>query len=101
MIALASVINFTKFWEYYNATAKTVNNSKYSKQLFSSFSKALEDLQLKDFRYPGNWPTPETISKNMTKICGKVRVNMISNGVPAAAVTNILDRFKKWYREFY
>lgn len=98
---MASVISFDKFWKYYNSTAKTVNYSGYSKQFFSSFSKALEDLNLKDWRYPGNWPAPETISKNMTKICGKVRVNMISNGVPAAAVTNILDRFKKWFREFY
>lgn len=98
---MASAINFNKFWQYYNATAKTANYSSYSKQLFSSFGKALDDLKLRDWRYPGNWPEPATISKNLTKICSKVRVNMISNGVPAAAVTNILDRFKKWFKEFY
>lgn len=98
---MASVISFAKFWEYYNATAKTVNYSGYSKQLFAAFSRALEDLKLKDPRYPGDWPAPAIISKNMTKICSKVRIIMISNKVPEAAVKNILDRFKKWYREFY
>ena len=98
---MAAPIEFRKFWDYYCATAKTVDYSEYSRAFSRSFSTALEDLDLKDWRYPGDWPAPTTISRNMTKICTKVRTKMISTGVPAAAVTHILDRFKKWFREYY
>lgn len=98
---MAAQIDFKRFWNYYRATARTVDYSGYSEKFFWAFSKALEDLQLKDWRYPGNWPTVDTIAKNLTKICTKVRTKMLSNGIPATAVTNILDRFKKWFREYY
>lgn len=93
-------INFNKFWEYYCATAR-MDYSGYRKQFFAAFSQALEDLNFKDWRYPGGWPSTGIIKKNLTKICTKTRVIMLSNGVPAGAVTNILDRFKKWTKEFY
>lgn len=94
-------INFQKFWDYYKSTARTADYSRYREQFFRAFSKSLEDLNLKDWRYPGNWPGVDVISKNLTKICTKTRTIMISNGIPTTAVTNILDRFKKWFREFY
>ncbi len=94
-------LNFSKFWEYYQATARTADYSRYRDKFFRAFSDSLEDMQLKDWRYPGNWPSVDTISKNLPKICSKVRVAMLSGGVPSAAVTNILGRFKKWFQEYY
>ncbi len=76
-------VNFNRFWNYYCSTARK-DYSGYSKQFFAAISKALEDLKLKDWRYPGDWPSTAIIKKNLTKICTRARVIMISNGVPAA-----------------
>ena len=94
-------VSFEKFWDYYRSTTRTVDYSQYRKSFFWAFSKALEDLRFKTIVCPGDWPSTATIKTNLTKICTKVRVIMISNGVPAAAVTNIIDRFKRWFKEYY
>lgn len=92
-------MDFAKFWKYYNATSRT-DYSGYRKLFFSAFSDALVDLDMKDWRYPGNWPSTVAVKKNLTKICTKVRVKMISKGVPAGAATQILTSFKKWIKEY-
>lgn len=97
---MPATISFDKFWNYYSSTSRT-DYSRYRNQFFSAFSRALEDLDLKDWRYPGGWPSTGIIKKNLTKICTKTRVTMLSNGVPTEAVKHILDRFKKWIKEFY
>ena len=93
-----AIISFDGFWKYYDATTRK-DNSGYRKCFRDCFYQALVDMDMIDTRYPGDWPEWDWISKNATKICAKVRVKMLSKGVPESAVKQINEKFKKWVKE--
>ncbi len=90
-------VNFVNFKKYYRATSRT-DNSRYLDRFATSFSYWMDQLGYPQGLYSDtvNW-----VDKNMSKLCTKVRTSLVSKGVPPAAVTQITNSFKRWFKNTY
>lgn len=90
-------VAFDKFKTYYKATSRTDNS-----RCLEKFSSA--------FRYwmdKGGYPqgfhsdTVNWVHAHVSTLCTKTRTMMISNGVPAASATQVINIFKRWFKDTY
>lgn len=87
-------INFEQFWNYYKGSARK-DYSEYKKKFMDAYNISLREVGL-DYSH-----STVAISKHKKELFAKMKVHMLSYGVPSAAVTHILDHFKKWFHEMY
>lgn len=89
--------NFNAFWKFYEGTAK-VNYSKYRTTFVNCFCECEKQFGISE-GYGSNHVN--LVGDHLTEICKSTRVAMLSKGVPEAAVKNIIERFKKWFKSYY
>lgn len=89
-----ATINFEQFWNYYKGSAKK-DYSEYRRQFGDAYSTSRRECGIDIY------PSTATISKYKKELFAKMKVHMLSYGVPSAAATHLLDHFKKWFHEMY
>lgn len=90
-------VAFDKFKTYYRATSRT-DNSRYLDRFTTAFKYWMHEGGYPQGMYSDtiNW-----VHAHMTKLCTKTRTTMISNGVPAASATQVINIFKRWFKDTY
>lgn len=90
-------INFNAFWTYYRGVVK-VDNSRY-RAVFDRCFCACEKTYGLSEGYGSDHVN--LVGSKLAPICSNTRTAMLSNGVPDAAVKQIISHFKKWFNSYY
>lgn len=87
-------VKFDEFTRYYRSTSRT-DNSAYLRSFVTAFRNEMDKAGYPEGLYSN---TVNRVEKGMTALCRNTRVQMVSNGVPAAAATQIINSFKRWFK---
>ena len=90
-------IDFSAFWKFYKSTTRA-DYSQYRSSFVRCFCASEKKFGLSE-GYGSNHVN--LVGDHLTQICSYTRTAMLSNGVPEAAVKNIIARFKKWFISYY
>jgi len=80
-----------KFWDYYSNVTKG-KNDQYRRTFY---------LVLYNHGGVGNSTSAEYVKNNLSQICKKVKIGMLTAEVPPGIATSILIQFKKWVAHFH
>lgn len=90
-------INFEAFWKYYREATR-VDYSRYRAIFVKCFCISEKKYGLTE-GYGSNHVN--LVGSKLTPICSQTRIEMLSNGVPDAAIKHIITHFKKWFNSYY
>ena len=92
-----NTVDFEKFWSYYRG----VGNKKYMRYR-NEFERNFRKIMDRNGHPQGYYNnTINLVERDLIKICSRVRIEMVSNGVSTTAIKSISDNFKKWFQTYY